>query len=49
MRRPYRLARPVPSTACVSASTIHYAKMNHRILVGPLAAERGISNDEVTQ
>ena len=35
MRRPYRLARSVPSTACLSASLILYAKMNHRILVGP--------------
>ena len=35
MRRPYRLARPVPSTACLSASLILCAKMNHRILVGP--------------
>ena len=35
MRRPYRLARPVPSTACLSASLIHCAKMNHRIPVGP--------------
>ena len=31
----YRLARPVPSTACLSASLILCAKMNHRILVGP--------------
>ena len=35
MRRPYRRARPVPSTACLSASMTHSAKMNHRILVGP--------------
>ena len=36
MRLPcYRLARPVPSTACLSASLILCAKMNHRILVGP--------------
>ena len=35
MCRPYRLARPVPSTACLSASLILCAKMNHRIPVGP--------------
>ena len=35
MRRPYRLARPVPSTACLSASLILCAKMNHQIPVGP--------------
>ena len=28
MRRPYRLARPVPRTACLSASLILWAKMN---------------------
>ena len=36
MRRPYRLARPAPSTACLSAGLSLCVKMNHRILVGPV-------------
>ena len=43
MRRPYRLARPTPSTAYLRAGLIVSVKMNHRILIGPAKACRAVA------